>query len=279
MTFVVTIHPHMYNSRKHLLFIAALFTTPVHAQDTSYWEIGAGATAINLPLYPGSRQDDDLLIPFPFLRIQTKYFEVDEGVRGFFYESPRFRLNVSGDLGIPVNSEDSDIRNGMPDLDTVIQLGPSMEFIFAGGRRQPSELRLEIPLRTAIATDLQHAQNIGWVVEPRLSYETLRPFKTGFAYQLSAGLRYATDNYHAYYYDVPVAFATPQRPAYTSQQGYSGYFVDVVGNWRTKDIVYFAFARYMNLDGAEYDDSPLVQDTDYVAVGVGMAWIFASNPK
>lgn len=262
---------------KYLLFILSLSSTPLLAEDTSYWEIGAGATAIQLPLYPGSSQDDDLLIPFPFLRIQTKYFEVDDGVRGFFYESPRVRLNVSGDLGIPVNSEDSDVRDGMPDLDTVIQLGPSLEFIFAGGRRQASELRLEIPLRTAIATDLQHAENIGWVAEPRLTYETLRPFRTGFAYQVSAGLRYATEDYHAYYYDVPVAFATTGRSAFASQQGYSGYFVDLVGNWRTKDIVYFAFARYMNLSGAEFEDSPLVQDTDYFALGVGVAWVFASN--
>ena len=243
----------------------------------SFWEIGAGATGITLPMYPGSKQDDSYLIPFPFFHIQTDYFEVNEGVRGFFYESPNLRLNISGDLGVPVNSEDSDARQGMPDLDTVIQLGPSMEIIFAGGRRQPSELRLELPVRAAIATDLKHAENVGWIVEPRLTYETLRPFKTGFAYQVSTGLRYASEDYHAYYYDVAPAFATVDRPAYASDGGYSGYFLDLVGNWRQKDMVYFAFMRYQSLNASEYEDSPLVEDDSYIAVGVGIAWIFASS--
>ena len=262
--------------KKFLLPCLLCLSQNLFADDT-FWELGAGATALNLPLYPGSKQDANFVIPFPFVRIQTKHFEVDDGVRGFFYESPNLRLNVSGDLGVPVNSEDSDVRAGMPNLDTVLQFGPSLEIIFAGGRRQPSELRLELPLRTAIATDLKHAQNIGWIVEPRLTYETLRPQKTGFAYQLSTGLRYATDDYHAYYYDVPQAFATAQRPAYTAGSGYSGYFIDLVGNWRAKNTVYFAFLRYQNLSGTVYEDSPLVEDTGYYAVGVGMAWIISSS--
>ena len=76
---------------------------------------------------------------------------------------------------------------------------------------------------------------------------------------------------------MPAAYATPQRPAFTSDAGYSGYFLDLVGNWRTKNIVYFAFARYQNLSGTEYEDSPLVERDSYVAVGVGMAWIFATS--
>ena len=124
---------------------------------------------------------------------------------------------------------------------------------------------------------MKHAENIGWVIEPRLTYETLRPLKIGFAYQVSTGLRYATDDYHAYYYDVAPAFATAQRPAYTSEGGYSGYFIDLVANWRAQEIVYFGFLRYQNLNGSEYEDSPLVEDESYYAVGVGMAWIFSSS--
>ena len=132
-------------------------------------------------------------------------------------------------------------------------------------------------MRTAIATDLKDAQNVGWIVEPRLTYETLRPLKTGFAYQVSTGLRYATEEYHAYYYDVPASFATTERPAYQSEKGYSGYFLDLVGNWRSKDMMYFAFARYQNLSGSVYEDSPLVEDTSYFSVGVGLVWIIASS--
>jgi len=261
-----------------LLLTLIIVSTNLFAKST-FWEIGVGAASVNLPLYPGSSQNDNFLIPFPIFRIQSKYFEIDDGVRGFIYESPNMRFNISADLGVPVNSEDSDIRNGMPDLDTVVQIGPSLEIIFAGGRKQPSELRLELPVRTAIATDIEHANYAGWIFEPRLTYETLRPFKVGFTYQVSSGFRYATKDYHAYYYDVPQQFAIATRPAYESERGYSGFFLDIVGNWRQQDLVYFVFTRYQNLNSTVYEDSPLVEDTNYLSVGMGLVWYFASSNR
>lgn len=263
--------------KKYLSVFLLVFSSPSIATEKTFWELGIGATAIQLPLYPGSDQEDNFIIPFPLFRIQSEYFEIDEGVRGFFYESPDIRLNVSGDFGIPVNSQDSNARSGMPDLDTVLQVGPSLEIIFAGGRRKPSEFRLELPLRGAVATDLKHTNNIGWVFEPRLTYETLRPQKSGFAYQISSGLRYAAKEFNAYYYDVPVAFSTPQRPAYESGGGYSGAFLDLVANWREDNIIYFVFGRYQNLDGTEFEDSPLIETENYFSVGIGMVWLFMGS--
>jgi len=253
-----------------------MFSGQLFAQET-FWELGVGGTAAQLPLYPGSSQEDNFVIPFPFFRIQSEYFEIDEGIRGFFYESPDIRLNVSGDFGIPVNSADSEARKGMPDLNTVLQVGPSLEVIFAGGRRKPSEFRLELPLRAAIATDISNTENIGWILEPRLTYETLRPYKGGFAYQISSGLRYASKEFNQFYYDVPVAFATPERPAFESDAGYSGYFLDLVGNWRYDNIIYFTFARYQNLSGTEFEESPLVEDENYLSFGVGLIWVFTGS--
>lgn len=252
--------------------------TPPHkpASNTT-WEAGAGLAMINLPLYPGSKDDKNYAIPFPYIRIQTQYFEIDEGVRGFLYESPFIRFNISGDLGIPASSKDSDIRTDMPNLKTVIQLGPSMEMIFAGGRKQPYEFRFEIPVRTAIASDLKHTENLGWIIEPRLSYETLRPFKTGFSYQISGGLRYASQEYHAYYYDVDSQYVTAERPEFHATSGYSGAFLDIVGNWRADDFIYFGFVRYQNFDNTEYELSPLREENDYLSFGIGMLWIFAGT--
>jgi len=255
----------------------AIFYSPYALTKDTMWELGAGLTAINLPLYPGSAEHKNYLIPFPYLRIKSKYFELDDGIRGFLFESPDFRFNISADLGVPVNSDDSDLRNGMPDLKTVIQVGPSMEIIFSGGRKQPYEFRFEFPVRTAKATDLKHSESVGWIVEPRITYETLRPFKTGWAYQLSTGLRYASKQYHQYYYDVPEAFTTANRTFFEADKGYSGFFLDLVSNWREKDLIYFVFIRYQNLNNTAFKDSPLVEDNSYLSVGLGAAWIFADS--
>jgi len=261
-----------------LIIIVFLFCNIAYAKET-FWEIGAGITALNTALYPGSNENKNFVIPFPYFRFQSEHFEIDESVRGYLFESPDLRLNISGGLGVPVNSEDSTARDGMPDLDTVLQVGPSVEIIFSGGRRKPHEFRLELPVRGAIATDFKSADYAGWIIEPRLTYETLRPFKSGWAYQVRAGFHYASEDYHAFYYDVPAEFATPQRAEYHAEAGYTGAFTDFTGNWRQNDFIYFAFIRYQNLSGAAYEDSPLVEDTNYVAVGIGMLWIFADSRK
>jgi len=259
-----------------LFFLFCLISSNIYAGET-FWEFGAGVTALNTALYPGSSEEDSFIIPFPYFRIQSDNFEVDDGIRGFLFESPDYRLNISGGLGVPVNSEDSIARNGMPDLDAVLQVGPSFEVIFSGGRKKPHEFRLELPLRTAIATDFSSADNIGWIFEPRLSYETLRPFKSGFAYQVRGGLRYSSEEYHAYYYDVPADFSTAQRPEYHADAGYGGAFIDLMSNWRQNDFIYFAFIRYQNLAGTAFEDSPLIEDSNYFSIGIGLMWIFADN--
>ena len=88
---------------------------------------------------------------------------LDNGIDLTLFKSNRLRFNLSGDLGVPVNSSDSEARAGMPDLDLVLQLGPSLEYTLAGGRFEPSHTRFELPLRAAIATDLGSVDSVGWM--------------------------------------------------------------------------------------------------------------------
>lgn len=241
------------------------------------WELGASLAALQVPLYPGSAQSKGYVLPLPYIILRSDVLEIDEGVRAKLFDSANMRLNLSLDFGVPVNSEDSAVRIGMPDLKTVLQIGPLLEITLGGSRQQPWHLRLELPARLAFATDLKEVDNLGVIYEPRLTYETRRPFKTGFAWQLTAGLRYAGEKYHAYYYDVPAAFATPARNEFVSGAGYSGFFSDVIGNWREGNLIYWAFLRYQNLTGAEFVDSPLVEDKNYYFYGVGLTWVFARS--
>lgn len=258
------------------LFFMFFFTSSALAEK-SEWELGAGLSVLDIPLYPGSSQSKTYLIPIPHILYRSENIEIDSGLQATFLQTPRVRLDLSADFGLPVNSEASNLRQGMPDLDLVIQIGPSIEVTLAGGRFKPSHARLEFPVRAAVATDFKSAQQVGWIFEPRLTYETRRPYKTGFAYLLSAGLRYATNKYNDYYYAVDPEFATATRPAFNSNGGYSGLFVDAIANWRTSRLIYFAFVRYQNLSKAEFENSPLVEQNDYFFVGAGLTWVFARN--
>jgi len=261
----------------YLLMISCAFISTETVAEKSQWELGIGLAALNIPLYPGSSQSKNYLVPVPYVIYRSEKIEVDNGVQATFLKTPKLRLDLSADFGVPVNSEESRARRGMPDIDLVVQIGPSLEVTLAGGRFKPSHTRLELPVRAAVATNFSSAKNVGWIFEPRLTYETRRPEKTGFAYLLSSGLRFATEKYNDYYYAVDPAFATPTRPAFDSGGGYSGLFIDAIANWRTDNLIYFAFVRYQNLSGTEFENSPLVEQKNYFFTGVGLTWVFARN--
>ena len=241
------------------------------------WEAGVGVVAVTLPLYPGSAQDADYLIPFPYLRLESKYLNIDQGIESRLFRTNKVRFSLSGGLGVPVNSADSTARAGMPDLDLVLQLGPSLDVIFDKRSQGAREFRLELPLRLAVATDFSSTRNTGWLFEPRLVYESKRKHKAGWAYEYTAGIRLATDKYHGYYYDVEPRFATATRPAYTAAGGYGGLFTDLVASWRKNSLIYFAWVRYQYLGGAQYEDSPLFEDDNYWFLGIGLNWIYAES--
>jgi outer membrane scaffolding protein for murein synthesis (MipA/OmpV family) len=257
---------HHYLISLTLVLCASVLPCQLAAQEYR-WEAGVGAVAANLPLYPGSSQTSSFFIPFPYLLVESEYLDIDQGVKSKFFKSSNLRFSLSGGLGVPVNSDESAIRSGMPDLDLVLQIGPSLDIVFDNDKSDKREWRMELPLRLAIATDFKNTQNIGWLLEPRLAYESNRLRKAGWAYEFTAGIRFATDKYHAYYYDVDPQFATPVRPAYESSGGYSGAFTTLVASWRRDNLIYFTSLRYQYLGGSVYEDSPLVEEDSYFFIG------------
>ena len=241
------------------------------------WQLGAGIAAFNLNLYPGSTDTKNYVLPIPYFTLVSEKLEIDRGIRGFLFKSDDVVLDVSADFGIPVDSDDSSARIGMPDLDAVLQLGPSLEFLLTELRRDQIDVRFELPLRAAIASDLKHSSNEGWLMEPRFSIEKRRILKSGMAMKFTLGLKYATRDFHAYYYDVDPGFSTATRPAYASEKGYGGSFAKLRASWREGDWIWWTLLRYQNLNGAIFENSPLVEEKDYYLFGVGFAWIFAQN--
>lgn len=243
--------------------------------DDAVWDIGIGPGGFGYQLYPGSRDTDSFVLPMPYLTFRSPLLEIDRGVKGFLYTSDNIELDISADFGLPVDSSDSVARNGMPDLDAVLQLGPSLEIVLDDDPQR--HIRLELAARMALATDFSDTRNLGWQLEPRISLESERQGRFGLSYKLTAGVTYASREYHSYYYDVPIASVTAQRPQYSSEGGYGGAFVSIRGTYKFKDWVVWTFITTTRMSGASIDDSPLVETEQYTLVGLGMAWIFASN--
>ena len=259
------------------LLILGLSCSVSAASNEIIWDLGAGAADFNLNLYPGSSDKKSYLLPLPYFTLLAKKLEIGRGIRGFLFTSERVVLDISGDFGIPVDSDDSQVRVGMPDLDTVLQAGPSLEVLLADFRDDQVDLHFELPLRAVIATDIKHTTHEGWLLEPRFTVEKRRLNKAGLSMKFMLGLKYGTQDFHAYYYDVDPVFANASRPAYAAEKGYGGSFAKLSASWREGNWLWWTILWYQNLNGAVFADSPLVEQKDYYLLGVGFAWVFAQN--
>lgn len=241
------------------------------------WTMGLGLGTFNYNYYPGAKERNQVFLPAPYFTYRSPKFEVDRGIKSFLYNTEEIVIDISADFGLPVDSDDTIARKGMPDLDFVLQLGPSFEFMLNDRRINYFDARFEIPVRVAFTVDIGDVQNIGYLVEPRFTFSHRRLTSTGLSHKATIGLKFATQDYHAYYYDVAPEFVTPERNEYKSDAGFGGSFINYRISYKTSDFIYWAFIRYQSLRGAEFENSPLVLQNDYHFLGAGFAWIFAQS--
>ncbi len=242
------------------------------------WEAGIGVTALTLPDYRGSEKSRSYLLPLPYLVYRGPRFSVDRGgLRAELLDKGRLELDFSVNLSVPVRSDGNPARAGMPDLRPALEIGPQLLadlWASPGGR---AKLQLQLPLRYAFAlsTDTRDA---GFIFHPRLGLDVT---DFGGYRGLNAGLvvgpMFATERQHDYFYTVDPQYATATRPAYQARGGYSGMQLTMSLSKRFPKYWFGAFVRTDWLDGAVFEDSPLVTRKTTVAAGIAISWIFAES--
>lgn len=241
------------------------------------WEVGLGVGALSLPAYPGSEARQSFVLPFPWIVYRGDFLRLDrEGARGLLFETPRLVLDISGDATAPVESDETQARRGMEDLDAVVEIGPSLEWHVVD---EPAlGIDLHLPLRAAIATDLAGARQVGWTLHPGIRVDSPAAVQ-GWDLGLRAGVRFGSRAYHGYYYDVPLAAARPERPAYDAPAGYGGPTLQLTASRRFGNLWIGAFVRGASLRGTAFADSPLLEQSTAWAAGLGIAWVLWEAPR
>jgi outer membrane scaffolding protein for murein synthesis (MipA/OmpV family) len=118
----------------------------------------------------------------------------------------------------------------------------------------------------------------GLTLSPFLNYRIWQEDEGALMrYSLSAGPIFATSRYHDYFYEVDSRFVTPERPEYHADSGYSGSRVTISVTRHFSKYLIGAFARYDDLNGAVFEDSPLVETSDYFVVGLVFGWILGES--
>lgn len=261
-----------------LTIVAASFGTAALGDELPLWEVGIGIVPSTFPAYRGARDQKYYLLPFPYVAYRGDILKVDrDGIRATLFDSDRVQLNLSLGGAIPVDSTGSSAREGMPDLDGELEIGPTLDVLIATpSPRQKVEIRL--PIRAVLVTDFHQVDPEGWIFNPQLVWD-FESGGTGWNAGLSVGPLFASRKYHAYYYDVDTQYATAGRPAYQAAGGYSGSTVMATVSRRVDHIWVGGFLRYDNLAGATFVDSPLVESRYSVMGGIAIAWVFATSTK
>ncbi|MCK4587802.1 MAG: MipA/OmpV family protein, partial [Gammaproteobacteria bacterium] len=78
---------------------------------------------------------------------------------------------------------------------------------------------------------------------------------------------------------VPAKYATATRPQYQPDGGYSGSRATLSLVMNSRHWFVGIFARYDKLNGAVFEDSPLVEVNDYFAAGFAVSRIFGSSAE
>lgn len=252
-----------------------------HGQSFPLWEAGIGAAVIDFPHYRGSDQRHTYVLPLPYFVFRGEKVRVDrQGLRGLLFDSDRAALDLSANGSIPVDSARNRARAGMSDLDPTFELGPSLNLRLAGTHRAPASLDLRLPVRAVLATDASHLRHVGWVFQPQFALTWKPAFgQPGWQWGAAAGPVFGDRRHHRYFYGVGPADAAPNRPAYRPCGGYAGMQFTTSISRRFGPAWFGAFARFDDLHGTVFADSPLVRTRTNLTAGFGLAWILAESSR
>lgn len=258
-----------------ILLLAALGAGgPARAQGTGepVWEVGAVGGGGSIPDYPAADENHWRAIALPYAVYRGEVFRLgDRGAaRGIVYDDRRLQFDLGLDASLPTDSEDNEAREGMPDLDFLLELGPRLRWRFLpdpDGR----ELDLSLAVRGVLSTDFASLRFQGITVNPALAYR-VRPFPER-ELRLIASLSplFGFAGLNSYFYEVRPQHAREGRREYDADGGYIGTELNLGLAWRALPRVrVFGGVQLGYWGGAANEDSPLHRDDLTAAVGGGL---------
>lgn len=264
-----------------LILLSLLLPESALCEEKPLWELGVGLALLQMPDYRGSDENRLYLLPYPYLIYRGDILKVDrERISGRIFKTDRLLLDVSLFGTVPVDSSKNTARIGMPDLDPTFEIGPSLNIKLLENQQDRYKLNITLPVRAVFSTDFSSLRQEGWVFNPKLTFEKtdLIP-DTGLNLGISAGPMFSDSAYHRYFYSVEAVYATASRPSYSAGGGYGGSTLTIGLNKGFKQVIFNAFVSMDFLQGAVFEDSPLVKTKYSVMSGFTVSWIFLKSAK
>lgn len=269
-----------------ITLIAAIAAGTAAAQDLEpngkpLWELGVAGGGGYLPDYPASDENHFKGLALPYAVYRGEILRAgDKGiVRGRFLKNERFEFDLSADGSFSADSDDNDAREGMDDLDFLLEVGPRLQVVLARAAKD-AKIELELPVRAAFSVDFFEVKYRGVVTHPKISYQHNNFLGTKVRLKLSAGPIFATEELHDYFYEVNPNDVRAGRPLFDSDPGYLGSELQLgLSRSITENIRVFGGVQVGYFEGAANEDSPLFRDDLTVGAGIGLIWTFFQSKQ
>lgn len=250
-----------------ILLVGLLYAQNTFAEELPLWELGLGLGGLHQPYYPGSDATRSYAFPVPMPIYRGKYFKSDDdGLRAELIKDGPYKLDLSLDFNLAVDSDDITIRAGMPDIDSMLQIGPSLEITLA--EDEQNEWLLTLPIRANFGIGNNGFDEFGYTFSPNLGYSRYLDWRgEQWRAGVSIGVQAGSKTYQNVYYGVDPLYATQGRKTYQADSGYSGSRLSMSLKSKNKKRLWVWFMRYDSISGASFEDSPLVQTNGGLSVG------------
>jgi MipA family protein len=249
------------------------------------WELGFGAGALIQPHYPSSDEYQVRGLGLPYVVYRGDIFRIGDGqsARAVAAENNLYELSLSFDAAFDAESDGNELREGMPDLDFIFEIGPQLifhlqKFQFSDTSR--SEIQLALQARAAFSTDFGRIDHHGYVFEPMLRYRHYGLFHPQLEGTVSLKPLWATRDVHGYFYDVANEFSVPGRDTYRARGGYFGTGLNFSGTWHINNKArMFVGVQTSFYQGAENIQSPLFEKKFNAGFAVGLVWSLVESKR
>jgi len=227
-------------------------------------EAGVAAAGIHGPAYPGSSISSDRFFFAPWFIYRSDTLSVkDGGINLKAYDSDRVIVDLG--IGVALNADSSitPVREGMPDLDYLLELGPRINVLLFDefgelGRR--NRLNWKTSYRQSLSTDFKRLDLRGPVFDTELEYRWDTNAANDLSIEASVGALWLGNKLSDYIYAVEPQFATQDREAYDAQSGFLGFNLSLGFMVRPVKKMNLYFGLGLDLyDGTRNEQSPLFE--------------------
>lgn len=244
------------------------------------YEVGLGFLHSHFPHYPGSSLNHSKYLPFPPFTFRGDLISADKdnGLRTDVFNSKYVELDLSFDGTIPSGDQSGSKREGMRELDAIIELGPSIVIHFIPlNKINKFEFDFQIATRYAFSTNAINYYDQGATINPFFTFKIHNLFQTKDLFIFGYGQKYATRKLTQIYYNVEKSEQTVDRTYYEASGGLiekSFSFALFEPLNKRKDIWFFGGFIYANYKDSANRESPLLENKSSTSIIAGIFWNF-----